>query len=72
MMHRLIHGVLDWWRTVSPWIRYPAALLVIAAAVVGMANSRIGGGRLWGFVAALGVVMLLIGPTKSDKKGYHF
>src|SRR5207249_2494758 len=68
-MHRLIPGILDWWRTVRPWIRYPAALLVIAASVIGLATTRIGFGRLWGFAAALGVIMLLIGPTEPGKKG---
>jgi hypothetical protein len=33
---------------------------------------RIGFGKLWGMGWALGVILLLIGPSRADKKGYHF
>ncbi len=66
---------LEWWTTLSPWVRYPIAVLVIAGSLVGFATIHTvhaGSSRAWFILCAIGVVLLIIGPTKSNKKGYHF
>jgi hypothetical protein len=63
---------LEWWTTLSAWIRYPVALLVIAGSTIGFMTIRIGFGKLWGMAWALGFILLLIGPSQANKKGYHF
>jgi hypothetical protein len=47
-------------------------LLVIAGSTIGFMTIRIGFGEVWGMGWALGVILLLIGPSQADKKGYHF
>jgi len=63
---------LEWWTTLSAWIRYPVGLLVIAGSTIGFMTVRIGFGEVWGMGWALGAILLLIGPSQANKKGYHF
>jgi hypothetical protein len=62
---------LEWWASLSAWIRYPVALLVIGGSIIGFMTIRVGYGAFWGSCLALGFVLLLIGPSKANKKGYH-
>ncbi|MFL5241575.1 MAG: hypothetical protein ACJ8FY_05660 [Gemmataceae bacterium] len=63
---------LEWWTSLSAWIRYSVALLVIAGSTIGSMTIGIGSGRLWQLAWGLGFILLLIGPSRSEKKGYHF
>jgi hypothetical protein len=63
---------LEWWTTLSPWIRYPIAVIIIGGSLLGFATLPWGNVRAWSILCAIGVVLLIIGPTKSNKKGYHF
>jgi hypothetical protein len=62
---------LEWWATLSAWIRYPVALLVIAGSTIGLLTIRIGYGGVWGAGWAPGFILLVYGPSASDKRGYH-
>ncbi len=62
---------LEWWSTLSAWIRYPVALLVIIGSTVGFATIPLLYGRLWALGWALGFILLLHGPSKAEKKGYQ-
>jgi hypothetical protein len=62
---------LEWWATLGAWVRYPVALLVIIGSTIGLLTIRVGYGYLWGLGWALGVILLLYGPSTADKRGYH-
>ena len=60
---------LEWWASLSAWIRYPVAFLVILVSTIGFAILR-GEGYYWGRILglgwALGFILLIIGPSKAD------
>lgn len=70
---------LEWWTTLSGWIRYPVAMLVIVLSTLAFASPAIGGFvalplfyvRLCGLGWALGAILLVYGPSEANKKGYH-
>jgi hypothetical protein len=69
---------LEWWTTLSGWIRYPVAISVIAVSTLGFFSPAMGFvarplfyARLCGLGWALGFILLIYGPSEANKKGYH-
>lgn len=66
---------MEYWTSLPWWIRYPVAMFFPTMAtlmVVSGAVQFIGDFRSIGGMYALGFMLLVIGPTKSDKNGYNF
>jgi hypothetical protein len=57
---------LDWWRGLSPWIRYPVALSIFTLSMIGLTTIHFGYGRFCGLGMAIGFILLVIGPSKAD------
>ena len=66
---------LDWWRCLPAWIRIPVALAICALAtslwLIRPAPGSRGGGAAAGLLYAIGLILLITGPTDAQKKGYH-
>jgi hypothetical protein len=60
--------LFDWWSGLSPFWRYGVGLLFLAISTLLWL-----GGTLWPWGWIVGVVLLLLGgPSDSEKKGYRF
>jgi hypothetical protein len=63
---------LEWWASLSAWVRYPVAGLVLHGSTIGfMSLPSWGYARLFIAGWALGAILLLHGPSNADKRGYH-
>jgi hypothetical protein len=67
--------MIDWWRRLPAFVRIPvaAAILVLATCVFltpPVIGAR-GSGAFARWIYALGLILLFIGPTDAQKKGYH-
>jgi len=61
-------GIFEWWSGLSPWIRYGVAVILLLISTVLYFD-----GILWPWGWAAGAIMLLLaGPSDSEKKGYRF
>ncbi|MEX0777267.1 MAG: hypothetical protein WD042_16305 [Phycisphaeraceae bacterium] len=63
---------MDTWRFLPWWIRYPLALGMMAIAVLLFLFANPMPALLVGGLFAVGLILLFIGPTDADKKGYRF
>jgi hypothetical protein len=61
----MIESFLEFWETVSPWIRIPTAVLLILLGCAILRWAPGWTGRLWGIPLAIGFVLLFFG--KSDE-----
>ncbi len=64
----------DWWASLSGWVRYPVAVLIMVGSTVGFVHNYTlhwGAGRLWAFGWAIGFILLFYGPSRADRRGYH-
>jgi len=58
---------LAWWSDLPAWLRYGTALIFL-----GISTGLWFAGRIWPWGWAVGIVLLLMaGPSKAEKKGYH-
>jgi hypothetical protein len=61
--------MFEWWHDQSPWLRYGIALLILGIEAV----EWFAVGRVRPVVVGIGVALLLLsGPSDSEKKGYRF
>ena len=59
-------GFFAWWADLPAWLR--SVVLVFLAVSTGLWFA----GRLWPWGWVVGIVLLLMaGPSKAEKKGYH-
>ena len=60
--------MFGWWAGLPPILRYGVAVLFLLISTVLLLF-----GRIWPWGWAVGVVLLLLsGPSDSEKKGYRF
>ena len=60
-------GFFEWWADLPAWLRY-GVVLVFLVISTGLWFA----GRFWPWGWVVGVVLLLMaGPSKAEKKGYH-
>jgi|HubBroStandDraft_6_1064221.scaffolds.fasta_scaffold19406_2 hypothetical protein len=58
---------MDWWRNLPAFVRIPIALVVLFLATGAfLAGLRAGIGLF-----AVGLILLMTGPSDARKKGYH-
>jgi hypothetical protein len=63
---------LEWWASLRAWVRYPVAVSVLVGSTIGFATLHSWGYvSLWSLGWALGVILLLYGPSDASKRGYH-
>ena len=67
-------GLLDLWRRLPAWVRFPIALGILAWATYlflhpAVADAKAAKGI--GMLYVIGLLLLCIGPTDAQKKGYH-
>jgi hypothetical protein len=62
--------MLDWWSELPAWLRYGVAIVFLLVGGLVM----VGGGFRFGAAAvAIGFALLVVGgPSDSEKKGYRF
>lgn len=56
---------LDWWTSLSPWVRYPIAILIICGSAWGFVSTARFGGKIWGLGFAIGVILLFLNSSDS-------
>lgn len=62
-------GLFDWFFGMPRWAQYLLGLIVMAACGVGVAVHHWG----WAFPGMLAAALVMMaGPTESEKRGYHF
>lgn len=64
-----MHSMFEWWAGLSPWIRYGVAVFFLGlSTLLFFAFDRF---WPWGWVVGV-ILLLLAGPSDSEKKGYRF
>ncbi len=61
-------GIIEWWASQSPWIRYGVSFVLLAISTIILILGRL---WIWGWVVG-GILLLFSGPSDSEKKGYKF
>lgn len=60
--------MFEWWSNLPAVLRYGVAIAFLAASTILLLS-----GRFWPWGWAVGIVLLLLaGPSDSEKKGYRF
>lgn len=61
-------GLFGWWGNLHPILRYGVAILLLA-----ISTGLYFAGTIWPWGWVVGAIMLLLaGPSDSEKKGYRF
>lgn len=60
--------MFSWWSELPAWLRYGVALLLLGISTVLYFSGVI---WIWGWVAGT-ILLLIAGPSSTEKKGYRF
>jgi hypothetical protein len=60
-------GLISWWASLSPWIRFGVAAAFLGGAGVLLLFGVV---WIWGWVIG-GVLLLFAFPSKAERRGYH-